>query len=315
MYADIRPQTRTNPPSVSLPPQLVAGLTLIAIAWPLAWSHVRPYSDYTFFPLWLGYILTVDGLVKRRTSTSLLHRDPRRWGLLFLASAPLWWLFEGLNSSVANWNYRLPRHPGTLEYLALASLSFSTVVPAVFETAELYRSFPAFNRPRCWLRIAPPRAALLSLVAAGAMMCITTFLFPRQAYPLVWLGLFFMLDPLNQLIGANSISGQIAHRRWDTVWVLCAAGLTCGFFWEMWNIFSIPKWTYEIPYIEGPKLFEMPLPGYSGYLPFALEIYAFYQTFHFLLFRGPDRNLQFDRAGVEVESVAVPATINAEHGR
>lgn len=315
MHVDIRPQTRTRPPAVSLPPQLIAGLTLIAIAWPLAWSNLRPYSDYTFFPLWLGYILTVDGLVQRRTATSLLHRDPRRWALLFLASMPLWWLFEGLNLSVNNWNYDLPRDPSRWEYVALASLSFSTVVPAVFETAELYRSFPAFNRPRRWLRIAPSRYGLLAIVASGVVMTIMTFLFPRQAYPLVWLGVFFILDPLNQILGTNSISGQVSHRRWDTVWVLWAAGLTCGFFWEMWNIFSMPKWTYDIPYITGPKLFEMPLPGYSGYLPFALEIYVFYQTFHLLLFRTPDRYLRFDRAGTDAESKVPPGVVDVERAR
>ncbi len=315
MHVDIQPQTRTQRPAVSLPPQLIAGLTLIAVAWPLAWSHLRPYSDYTFFPLWLGYILTVDGLVQRRTSTSLLHRDPRRWVLLFVASVPLWWLFEGLNSSVNNWKYELPRDPARWEYVALASLSFSTVVPAVFETAELYRSFPAFNRRRHWLRIAPSRTGLLVIVAAGVVMSVTTFLFPRQAYPLVWLGLFFILDPLNQILGTNSISGQVARRRWDTVWVLWAAGLTCGFFWEMWNIYSMPKWTYQIPYIEGPRLFEMPLPGYSGYLPFALEIYAFYQTFHFVLFRAPDRYLRFDRAGTEAEPRVPAGVLDTQRGR
>ncbi len=315
MDVDIHSQTRTHRPAVSLPPQLVGGLALIAVAWPLAWSHLQPYSSYTFFPLWLGYILTVDGLVLRRTSTSLLQRDPRRWVLLFLASVPLWWLFEGLNYSVHNWSYHLPWSPGGLEYAALASLSFSTVVPAVFETAELYRSFPAFNRPRYWIRIAPSRKGLLAIIAAGMVMSIATFLFPRQAYPLVWLGLFFILDPLNQLIGANSISSQVAHRRWDTVWVLWAAGLTCGFFWEMWNVFSMPKWTYDIPYIQGPKLFEMPLLGYGGYLPFALEIYAFYQTFHFLLFRTRDRYLRLDWAESDDEQSVPRGGFRAEGGR
>ncbi len=314
MHVEIQTQTRTSPPAVSLPPQLVAGLALIAIAWPLAWSNVRPYSDYTFFPLWLGYILTVDGLVQRRTATSLLHRDPRRWVLLFLASVPLWWLFEGLNSSVNNWTYALPRTPTRWEYVLLGSLSFSTVIPAVFETAELYRSFSAFNRRRHWLRIAPSRYGLLAIIGLGIVMSIATFLFPRQAYPLVWMGLFFILDPLNRILGTNSIVGQVAHRRWDTVWVLWAAGLTCGFFWEMWNVFSMPKWTYEIPYIEGPKLFEMPLPGYSGYLPFALEIYVFYQTLHFVLFRAPDRYLRFDRAGSDPEPIPTPGSFDAELG-
>ena len=54
---------------------------------------------------------------------------------------------------------------------------------------------------------------------------------------------------------------------------LWIGGLLCGFFWELWNSRSYPQWIYHTPGVVGPKLFEMPLPGYLGYLPFALEVY------------------------------------------
>jgi hypothetical protein len=44
----------------------------------------------------------------------------------------------------------------------------------------------------------------------------------------------------------------------------------------MWNYFAYPKWTYHLPWGEIFYIFEMPLPGYGGYLPFALELYALY---------------------------------------
>ena len=56
--------------------------------------------------------------------------------------------------------------------------------------------------------------------------------------------------------------------------VLFAAGLICGWFWELWNVFSMPKWVYQVPLVGWPKLFEMPILGYGGYLPFALEVFA-----------------------------------------
>jgi len=43
-----------------LPAALPAGVLLIAIAWPMAWAGPAPYSEHTFFPLWLGYILTIE---------------------------------------------------------------------------------------------------------------------------------------------------------------------------------------------------------------------------------------------------------------
>jgi hypothetical protein len=40
--------------------------------------------------------------------------------------------------------------------------------------------------------------------------------------------------------------------------------------------FHIPKWIYHAPWGNWLHVFEMPLLGYGGYLPFALELYAIY---------------------------------------
>ncbi len=289
----------------TLPPWLWAGLALIAVAWPLAWSGQMPYSQHTFFPLWLGYVLTVDGLTQWRAGDSLLARSPGRFALLFLFSIPLWWLFEFANEFLGNWRYVQATEWGTLAYVALASLAFSTVMPAMFATAELYRTFPAFARPRFWLRIAPSRRGLVGISLLGLAMFVASLVFPGQAFGLVWLGAFFMLDPINALRGGKSLAAEVAGRRWDTVLVLFAAGLTCGFFWEMWNSRSLPKWVYDVPYVDGPKLFEMPWLGYGGYLPFALEVYAAYHLLHGLLFRRRDAYLRFD-ADETAERPAAP---------
>jgi len=58
------------------------------------------------------------------------------------------------------------------------------------------------------------------------------------------------------------------------------AALVCGFFWEMWNYYSLAKWVYSIPYVHRFQLFEMPVLGYLGYLPFGLlciEIAEFFK--------------------------------------
>ncbi|MGB3306354.1 MAG: hypothetical protein WBA63_09245 [Thermomicrobiales bacterium] len=277
------------------PWHLMAGVALVAVAWPLAWFGPAPFSEYTFFPLWLGYILTVDGLTALRTGTSLLTRDGRRFALLFVFSLPLWWLFEFANHFLGNWRYVQATHYSTAVYAALASLAFSTVMPAVFVTAELYRSAGCFGAARNWIRIAPSRSRQIAIAALGLAMFVASIVFPHVAFPLVWIGVFLLLDPLNALTGGGSITAQVAVGRWDTVLVLFAAGLTCGFFWEMWNVWSLPKWVYDVPYVGQPKLFEMPLLGYGGYLPFALEIYAFYQLLHTLIFRRRDSFLRFDQ--------------------
>jgi hypothetical protein len=279
------------------PVWLWLGLALVAVAWPLAWFGPAPFSEHTFFPLWLGYILAVDGLGLRRGGDSLLARDPRRCLLLFVFSIPLWWLFEFANRFLGSWRYLTPREYRPLEYALLASLAFSTVMPALFVTAAFWRTVPFFARPHRWWPIAPSRRGLLAIALAGLAMFVAALAVPRYAFPLVWLGAFFFLDPLNALAGNTSIAAEVAERRWDTVLVLGAAGLTCGFFWEMWNVNSMPKWVYAVPFVDRPKLFEMPLLGYGGYIPFALEVYAAYHALFGLLFRRPDRSLGFDAPG------------------
>jgi hypothetical protein len=62
----------------------------------------------------------------------------------------------------------------------------------------------------------------------------------------------------------------------------------------MWNYWSFPKWIYLIPYVDRPKLFEMPLLGYGGYLPFALEVYAAIQALNLIVKSLPKGYLKFD---------------------
>lgn len=247
---------------------------MMAVAWSASWTERTPLAHHTFFPLWLGYVLTVDGIVFQRTGTSLFSRSRARFVALFFASVPLWWLFEAFNARIENWRYELPGQYSWMRYHAEASLAFSTVAPALFETAELVRSFRSLNRFDRTVRLSPGPFGWMLFSIAGGVMIALVLGWPATFFPLVWIGLFFLIDPLVHLAGGRSIAGQVERGQWSTVIALFGAGLTCGFFWEMWNSRAMPKWTYDIPYLERFHLFEMPLLGYGGYLPFALETYA-----------------------------------------
>ena len=52
-------------------------------------------------------------------------------------------------------------------------------------------------------------------------------------------------------------------------------GIVCGVLWEFWNYWAIGKWQYLITF-AGPKLFEMPVPGYLGFPAFAFECCTMY---------------------------------------
>lgn len=263
----------TSSAATRFPVWFWAGLGLIAIWWPIAWLQWRPVSDYYFFPLWLGFILTVDGLIAIRTGTSLISRARWRVALLFLLSVPLWWLFEAFNQILQNWHYHLPEPYSWFGYRLRASLAFSTVIPAVFVASELVASFRL--DPLTFLgRMRLARRTLFFLHLAGWAMLALVLLWPDYAFPLVWVSVFFIVDPLATWIGGRSIGYHLQRADWRPVFNVAAGTLVCGFFWEMWNILSMPKWTYSIPYAEYLHLFEMPALGYGGYISFGWEIFS-----------------------------------------
>lgn len=292
--------------SLHIPMQLPLGFALLAYAWPMAWFGNPPLSEHTFFPIWLGYVLSVDGVVLLRSGSSLLSRSKSQFLGLFIASIPLWWLFEIANHFLDNWEYLLPHKMGWLARHLEASIAFSTVIPAVFVTAEFYATTFLGHREWRLIRIEVSDRALIAISIAGIAIFLLSLAVPRYCYPLVWLGVFFAVDPVNALLGYPSIAKQVAQNRWNTVFILFAAGLTCGLFWEMWNFWSVPKWVYEVAYFDRLLLFEMPALGYGGYLPFALEVYAIYHFLRLIIGKREWDFLRFDKGTAAIDAVVDP---------
>jgi hypothetical protein len=267
------------------------------------WVHWQPdrlgqVTAWSFFGLWLGYVLAVDGWVLRRTGTSLLSRDRRRWAGLFLLSAPAWWFFEFLNGFLDNWRYVGIEQYSALRYAALATLCFSTVMPAVFETAELLASLaPLGGLVGRWAVPASPRA-LAAWIALGLALLGGIAARPSVFFPATWLAVLFVLDPVNELVGWPSVARRVRHGDWRLVVHLGGAALVCGLFWELWNSNADPKWVYDVPHVSGrfAQVFEMPWPGFGGYVPFGLELHAMYVFLSGLTGTLDRRFLGFDRS-------------------
>jgi hypothetical protein len=92
----------------------------------------------------------------------------------------------------------------------------------------------------------------------------------------VWLSVLFIIEPLNAWLGHRTLLVDTERGDWRPIVALWVGCLVCGFFWELWNYWSYPKWIYEVPFVGVLHIFEMPLLGYGGYLPFALELFALY---------------------------------------
>lgn len=252
------------------------GIILIAVFWFLNWNLDGLRTHLLFFPLWLGYALTVDALVYFRKGNSLLSRNNKKYVLLFIISAPAWWLFEILNLRTQNWLYDGKQFFSDLEYAVYATLSFSTVIPSVFGTAELVSTFRWIKEVRFDKRINPTNKFLILHLITGLIMLAIVMLFPTIFFVLIWLSVFFILEPLNVWLGFNSIYTYLKSGNWKPVFSLWIGCLICGFFWEFWNFYSYPKWVYDIHFANFWHIFEMPVLGYLGYIPFSLELFTIY---------------------------------------
>jgi hypothetical protein len=249
------------------------GLVLALGAWTANWGLDGLRTHVLFFPQWLGAILFLDACIQRRDGTSPFQRSPRGFAALFALSLPLWWLFEAANKLLGNWEYVGREHFSAVEYALLCSLSFTTVVPAVLVAAEWAHGWKALARFARGPRIRPSRGLYVTLFLIGLALLAATLRFPAKCYAGIWISGVFLLEPLVALRGRGGLLADLARGDWRPWMALWAGGLLCGFFWELWNARSYPYWIYHVPGIDGPKLFEMPLAGYLGYLPFALEVY------------------------------------------
>jgi len=258
------------------PKQGWVGLGLLAVCWPLNWFLPGLRSHILFFPLWLGLILTLDALVYIRRGHSLLTRNPARFVGLFIISSPTWWIFEFLNLRVQNWHYLGVDIFESLQNAFIASMAFSTVIPAVFEAAELVSTFIKAPLGQNF-RIEIPLAKAWLILIAGIISLALLLLWPYYFFPLLWISLFLIVSYFNYVLGYRSIFRYIAQGEWRPILSLWGGVMICAFFWEFWNYWAYPKWIYTVPpFVDFLHIFEMPLLGYGGYIPFSLELFALY---------------------------------------
>ena len=270
------------------------GLVLILVNWYLNWSLTGLRTYLLFFPLWLGYILFVDSLVLIRKNSSLFKRDIKKFILLFIISAPAWWLFELLNIRTANWIYVGKEFFTDFEYAAYATLSFSTVMPAVFETAELISTFKwtaRFEKKKSFSKTSRKTKIIFTI---GLICLAFILLLPDYFFYLNWLSIFLIIEPINIWMKNKSLFDFLSEGNWKPFICLITGCIICGFFWEMWNYYSYPKWVYHLQLANFFHIFEMPVLGYLGYIPFSLELFAIYNLINGIFGNKKDNYLKFE---------------------
>jgi hypothetical protein len=265
------------------------GLAVMIVSEAATVAGIEPFASWNTPIAWTGFIIFADAVVYRARGNSWIRSSPREFVALCLVSIPLWLVFEWFNLVLRNWHY-----VGLPENVVLRTVgyawSFATIWPAIFEAAELIGVLRADRagwagqagpaHPAHPAHPADPAHPALALPTIGALMLASPFLVtPAVARYLaapVWLGFVLLLDPINAIRGEESLLRDWRAGQFNRTINLILSGFLCGGLWELWNYWAHAKWHYTVPIMENLKVFEMPLPGYLGFPPFALECFTMY---------------------------------------
>ena len=273
------------------------GVTLIF--WILLWGRfpaLYPVEHYSFVPLAWGFILTLDGIVYKRTGGSSLFATKRKQlKLMILVSALSWLLFEYLNFFVnENWyypNYDVFTNFGNILWFFLG---YTTILPVIFEWYGLLKTFPKLSRKYAsGPAIRLPRGVKILILIPGLALFLLMSIFPYLLFWAVWVALIPVFGAGLSLAGKKTVLSGIAKGNWTDVNLIAISTLLNGIIWELWNFGSewfhgfYPTtpgfWMYSVPYVDAVHLFsEMPLLGYYGYLFFGVNCWILWNLSAYL---------------------------------
>jgi hypothetical protein len=248
------------------------GLPLMVVSWALLWTQDTFWNPLFFMGMWSGATLVMYGFGERG------YPGWRRHLTLLALSIPLWWWFELVNARVGNWEYLVVEERySSLQNALMSSAAFSTVIPALDAawglTVRASRPItsPVASSAASWVGSRSGRYGIQ--IGLGMLFQGLVFAWPTIFYPFIWVAPFLMIDGLVAYRGGHSLVDDMMRRRWRLVVGVAMGGLLCGFLWEFWNFWATPKWIYHVPLLDFGKIFEMPILGYGGYIPFAWSIY------------------------------------------
>ncbi|MEW5977592.1 MAG: hypothetical protein AB1898_17500 [Acidobacteriota bacterium] len=250
-----------------------AGLFIVGVAEILMIRDVRLVSSFFTPIVWTGYILFADALLAASGKGSFIHRYGPRFLTLCVYSVAFWVVFEYYNLLIQNWLYvNLPERI-TVRMIGYV-WSFATILPGILITSELLELSPAIRHIR-GPRLRLTERLLKRWLLLGALLLVVPLLFPSPyLFAPVWLGVVFLLEPINYRSGRPSLLADFEKGRWGRFWALMLGGYVCGLLWEFWNYWAYTKWVYTVPILPEVKIFEMPVLGFLGFGPFAVECYV-----------------------------------------
>jgi hypothetical protein len=246
--------------------QLIAGSALLILGIGALIFPIMNLSAIAYPILWWGIIFLLDFYNFRYWKTSLMREDAKKFWLIIVPLSAIFWLYyEFVNLVYPQWGY-IGIITGTAGRVGLSLLSFGTVIPIIVELLWIFKG-PFQGIPVSAALYAEISRYKLFFVIAGIVAATLPFYSGYfYANQLMWVGPLIILLPFTAFVSERS------NRFWIYTTI---AGAVSGVLWEFLNFWAGGKWQYAI-LPDALHIFEMPILGYIGFIPFAFSTVALY---------------------------------------
>lgn len=264
--------------------------------------QTEPFFTWYYAFAWWPYILFLESWLQARDQHSPLYDRPGAFLATAALSVALWLLFEAVNFRLDNWAYLNLPAALTERWLGYA-VNFATVLPAILVTKRFLELLGLAQDARC-RPLTDARRLYGPLRALGLGMFFLPLALPLYFFPLIWGAFVLILEPWLHAEGEPSLLADLETGNPRAILTTLAAGLLCGLLWESWNFWAGAKWYYTVPFVGNVKLFEMPVLGFLGFPPFALECLVMTRAARAWWRRAPGRNRRIAVALAAAASLA-----------
>ncbi len=248
---------------------LFLGIPLHGFSYFVVFRKVEPFLYFSYPLFWWSYILIADSLIFLREGRYVIFR--KNFPLVLIFSVFYWCIFELINLRIANWFYVAVTKDFWARFLGYF-ISYGTVIPAIIVTKELIS--PLFKETR--LKAISLKNCVFFVIILGLVFMGLLLAMPLYFFPLCWIFPILLTEGFCYRKGFPSFIRELEEGKGKELFSSVFSGLVCGFLWEFWNWLSVTRWIYSVPFFEGFKVFEMPLPGYLGFLVFSVGTVSFF---------------------------------------
>jgi hypothetical protein len=299
-FKKVAPKPSTVVRNAKLPFWFYLGLVTWVICLIILWGenpHLAPLFKFCDMGLWWGLTFILDGIVYyRRGGTSLFSNSAQELIAISLASVSGWMIFEYINFYVnRNWYYPIAHSMPVAEFFCYSMLASTAVFPISFEFYSLFNTFPKFQvKYSAGWKIKVPKSVCWIIIILCMISLFFISFYPDDLFFAVWLAPLLMFINLLYVLDIWSPFNLLEKGDWSPLLLLALSWVVSGLCVECWNYFSGTHvdgilqtkntlyWRYSVPYVNDYHLFEMPILGYMGYLPYGVYAAIWWLVFAYM---------------------------------